>query len=115
MPAPDPTPTPLELLQRAQFLHDSTLRRHSDALERHDIEVLLLRQMSESQLRTQHHLRDLHTRLTDNQLSFSATMAQQTARLSAVEAATLQMADAILRITATLDAIKDLLGRANGH
>jgi hypothetical protein len=107
--ADDPIPTPLELLQRAQFLHDSTLRWHSEALARHDTELLLLRQMAESQIRVQHDLRDLQTRLTDNQISFAATLASQGARLAALE-------DIAQRLTTTLETIKDLLNRPpNGH
>lgn len=101
MDAPDPTPTPLELLQRAQFLHDSTLRRHSDSLERHETQLLVLRQLSESQTRTLTRLEEAMTRLTDSQIAHSS-------RLAAVE-------EAIVRIAQTLDAIKDMLGRANGH
>jgi ABC-type transporter Mla subunit MlaD len=85
--ATDPTPSPLDLLQRAQFLHDSTLRRHSDALERHETQLVLLRQMGERQERLLQSLADLSTQLTD-------TM------------------DGLRR---TLDAIKDMLGRANGR
>jgi hypothetical protein len=78
--APDPTPSPLELLQRAQFLHDSTLRRHSERLDQHATEILLLRQMAERQERMLQSLQDIAERLT----------------------------------TAT-EAIKDMLGRSNGH
>lgn len=98
---PDPTPTPLELLQRAQFLHDATLRRHSDSLERHETALVVLRQLAESQTRTMQRLEDLSTRLTESQIAHSS-------RLAAVE-------EAIVRIAQTLDAIKDMLGRSNGH
>lgn len=76
----DPTPSPLELLQRAQFLHDATLRRHSDRLDQHATEILLLRQMAERQERMLQSLQDIAERVT----------------------------------TAT-EAIKDMLGRANGR
>lgn len=59
-----PTPTPLELLQRAQLLHDSTLRRHSERLEQHTTELLLLRQMAERQERLLQSLHDIAERLT---------------------------------------------------
>lgn len=106
--SPDPTPSPLELLQRAQFLHDSTLRRHSDSLERHETQLLVLRQLAESQTRTLTRLEEATTRLTDSQIALSATLAQHASRLAAVEEAT-------LRIAQTLDAIKDMLNRPNGH
>jgi hypothetical protein len=122
MDTPDPTPSPLELLQMAQATHEQALRLHRDSLDRHDAilsshqtQMHLLVDMHASQTRTQQSLRDLHTRLTDNQIAFATTLAQHGSRLTAVEAATLQVADAIGRITSTLEAIKDLLGRSNEH
>jgi hypothetical protein len=104
----DPTPSTLDLLHRAQFLHDSTLRRHSDALARQSTELLVLRQLAESQVRTQQDLRELTTRLTDNQISFAATLASHDARLAALE-------DLAARLTVVTEAIKEMLGRPNGH
>lgn len=98
----------LNILERAQLLHDSTLRRHSDSLERHALEILLLRQLAESQIRTQQDLRDLHTRLTDNQISFAATLASHEARMAALESLA-------QRLVAVTEAIKDLLNRPNGR
>jgi hypothetical protein len=70
----------LTILERAQLLHDATLRRHGEMLDRHDEQIALLRSLLERQTQTQQDL--------------AATQA---------------------KLTETLDAIKDLLGRGNGH
>ena len=49
------TPDPLDrltLLERAQLLHDATLRRHGEILDRHDEHIALLRGLMEQQTRT---------------------------------------------------------------
>lgn len=78
----------LTILERAQFLHDSTLRRHGETLDRHqeildrhEARMAALEQLIADQQRMQHQLLDVSARL-------------QT----------------------TMDAIKDLLNRPpNGH
>lgn len=121
MPPQDPFER-LTILERAQFLHDATLRRHGDMLDRsmdaiarheeallrHHSQLAALRTMAEAQHATLHRLEALSTQLTDSQIALSATLASHTSRLSAVE-------EAILRIAQTLDAIKDMLNRPNGH
>jgi hypothetical protein len=77
----------LTLLERAQLLHDATLRRHGEILDAHDERL------------AQHHaqmalLRDLLARQITTQQDLAATQA---------------------KLQETLDAIKDLLGRGNGH
>ena len=75
----------LTILERAQRLHDATLRRHGDMLETHAETLTVLRGIQERQARL---LEPLTT-----------IAAQQTERMT-----TLQQ---------TLDALKDLLDRGN--
>ena len=70
----------LTILERAQLLHDATLRRHSDMLDRHAERIALLEGLMEQQIRNQ------------------TLLAEVSARLET-----------------TLQAIKDLLDRGNGH
>jgi hypothetical protein len=77
----------LTILERAQLLHDATLRRHGDMLDdhaewlaQHAAQMALLLSLLERQTKTQQDL--------------AATQAQ---------------------LAETLDAIKDMLGRGNGH
>jgi hypothetical protein len=70
----------LDLLEHAQVLHASTLRRHGEMLDKHDEQMTLLTSLLERQQQTQQDL--------------TATQA---------------------RLTETLEAIKDMLGRGNGH
>jgi len=97
----------LTLLERAQLLHDATLRRHGDMLERHEDsrleheerlarhedQMALLRGLLEAQHRLQAELREIADRLTQRQ----------------------DQHDEVMRhLAQTLDAIKDLLDRGNG-
>jgi hypothetical protein len=77
----------LTILERAHLLHDATLRRHGDMLDGHDER---LHQHAE-QMQALHALmaRQVHT-----QQDLAATQA---------------------RLAETLDAIKDMLDRGNGH
>jgi hypothetical protein len=77
----------LTILERAQLLHDATLRRHADMLETHAETLTVLRGIQERQ----ESLRE----------TLATIAAQHTERMP-----TLQQ---------TLDAIKDLLDRGNGH
>ena len=77
----------LTILERAQLLHDATLRRHGDMLDQHAEAMAELRRIQERQ-----------ERLMETLTSIAA---QHNERM-----ATLQQ---------TLDAIKDLLDRGNGH
>jgi chromosome segregation ATPase len=107
MPPQDPFDR-LTILERAQLLHDSTLRRHSDSLERHETQLLVLRQLAESQTRTLTRLEETMSRLTDNHISFAATLASHDARMAALES----LAQRLVTVT---EAIKDMLNRPNGH
>jgi hypothetical protein len=77
----------LTLLERAQLLHDATLRRHGEMLDTHAAALAELRGIQERQERLMETL--------------TAIAGQHEERM-----ATLQQ---------TLDAIKDLLDRGNGH
>lgn len=94
MDTADPTPTPIELLQRAQLLHDSTLRRHGDMLDRQQDAIA-----RHEEALVRHH----------SQLAALRTLAT-------AQDATLQRVVALqVQLTTTLQAIKDLLERRNGH
>lgn len=83
----------LTILERAQLLHDSTLRRHGDMLDR---QMDAIARHEEALLR--HH----------SQLAALRTLAE-------AQNATLQRVIALQTdLTTTLQAIKDLLERRNG-
>ena len=77
----------LTILERAQLLHDATLRRHSELLDTHAEAMTLLRGIQERQERLMETL--------------TTIAAQHEARMAALQQ--------------TLDAIKDMLDRGNGH
>ena len=91
----------LTILERAQLLHDATLRRHGDLLDRHADHMAHLEILMEQQIENQTALREIADRLTQQQ-------AGQAARLDRHE-------EVMLRLAQTLDAIKDMLDRGNGH
>ena len=53
----------LTILERAQLLHDATLRRHSDMIERHEERIALLTSLMEQQSRTLTALTEVAARL----------------------------------------------------
>ena len=91
----------LTLLERAQLLHDATLRRHGEILDRHDEHLALLRGLMEQQARTQTALSEIAERLTQQQDLYAERLARQE--------------EVMLRLAQTLDAIRDMLDRGNGH
>lgn len=91
---PDDYEDRLTLLERAQLLHDATLRRHGDMLEQHADTMGALRSIQERQERLLETLTTIAT--------------QHETRLADHDALMLHLAQ-------TLDAIKDLLDRGNGH
>jgi hypothetical protein len=105
----------LTLLERAQLLHDATLRRHGAMLERqedsrleqegrlarHDDQMALLRGLLEAQHRLQAELREIADRLTQQQESHTERLAQHEAIMAS--------------LAQTLAAIKDMLERGNGR
>jgi hypothetical protein len=91
---PDDHEARLTILERAQLLHDATLRRHGEILDRHDEYIALLRGLMEQQTRTQADLREIADRLTQRQDQHEEIMR---------------------RLAQTLDAIRDMLDRGNGR
>ena len=53
----------LTILERAQLLHDATLRRHGEMLDQHEERIALLTRLLEQQQRTQVELREIAARL----------------------------------------------------
>jgi hypothetical protein len=77
----------LTLLEQSQLLHASTLRRHGVMLDKHEERMAALAANLTA-------LRHLAERQQQTQQDLAATQAQ---------------------LAETLDAIKDMLGRGNGH
>ena len=77
----------LTLLEQAQLLHNATLRRHGDMLDQHAEAMGALRRLQERQ----EHLLETLTSIASQHEERMTTLQQ------------------------TLDAIKDLLDRGNGH
>ena len=91
---PDDHEARLTILERAQLLHDATLRRYGEMLDHHDEHLALLRGLMEQQASTQITLREIADRLTQRQDQHEEIMQ---------------------RLAQTLDAIRDMLDRGNGH
>jgi hypothetical protein len=84
---PDDVFERLTILERAEYLHASTLRRHSEHLDRHDAQMDMLRNLMEQQIQLQRDLQGIAV--------------QHEERMAALQQ--------------TLDAIKDMLRGRNGH
>ena len=84
----------LTILERAQFLYDSSQRRHAEALDRHQAQL------------------DRHEAMHQEHISRMATLEQL---LSAQSRMQQQLIDISARLQLTMDAIKDLLERRNGR
>jgi predicted RNase H-like nuclease (RuvC/YqgF family) len=126
----------LTILERAQLLHDATLRRHGELLDRHADDLARLAQIVERQQQLQTDLQALAAGLLQRQDDQTARLERHAARLTLLEdvvlrldAAHAQQDERLDRLTAiaaqhetrmaalqqTLDAIKDMLERGNGH
>jgi predicted RNase H-like nuclease (RuvC/YqgF family) len=126
----------LTILERAQLLHDATLRRHGELLDRHADDLARLAQIVERQQQLQTDLQALAAGLLHRQDDQTARLERHAARLTLLEdvvlrldAAHAQQDERLDRLTAiaaqhetrmaalqqTLDAIKDMLDRGNGH
>jgi hypothetical protein len=84
----------LTLLERAQLLHDATMRRHGEILDRHEDRIARLEALMEQQHHLQGELRAIAEHLAQRQDSHDEVMRH---------------------LAQTLDAIKDMLDRGNGH
>ena len=91
---PDDHDDRLTILERAQLLHDATLRRHGEMLDTHADAMGALRSIQERQERT------MET-LTGIAMTLAGLAAQHEERMD--------------KLQQTLDAIKDMLDRGNGH
>jgi len=98
---PDDHEDRLTILERAQLLHDATLRRHGEMLERHADTLVELRSIQERQERLMETL--------------TTIVVQHEARLETLTALAVQHDERMATLQQTLDAIKDLLDRGNGH
>jgi len=98
---PDDHEERLTILERAQLLHDATLRRHGEMLDRHEdsrlqheAQMARMEALLEQQTRTQTALSEIADRLIQRQD---------------------QHEEILRRLAQTLDAIRDMLDRGNGH
>jgi hypothetical protein len=102
----------LTLLERAQLLHDATLRRHGEMLEAHAERLDRLDLLLEQQQHLQVALRGIAERLSMQHQDLQHRLTTQ----HEAQSAQLASHDALLRhLQHTLDAIKDLLDRGNGR
>src|SRR5712691_5612824 len=114
METPDlPDAARLTLLERAQLLHDATLRRHGEMLDshedsrlRHEARMEHLETLIARQQHLQRELQDIANRLTQQQ-------AEQAARLDRHEASLAWHEEIMASLAQTLAAIKEMLGREN--
>jgi chromosome segregation ATPase len=119
----------LTLLERAQLLHDATLRRHGDMLNRleearvqHAARLTALADLAARQERLLERCTALAEGLLERQDAQTARLEGQAERLAQHEAhlallSTLaaQHQERMDRLQQTLDVIKDMLDRGNGH
>ena len=91
---PDDHDERLTILERAQLLHDATLRRHGEMLDQHEDRLARLEALMHDQHRLQTEMHGLAERLAQRQDSHDEVMRH---------------------LAQTLDAIKDMLDRGNGH
>jgi hypothetical protein len=95
----------LTLLERAQLLHDATLRRHGEMLDRHEDSRLQHEAQMARMEAQQATLNDLLIQITARLTQDQALQAERLARHEAIMASLAQ----------TLAAIKDLWNRDNGR
>ena len=90
----DPLDDRLTILERAQLLHDSTLRRHGEMLDRHEEERL----RHEDQIRRLTAIQEGQHRLLEDVVGLAAQHQERMDRLEQL-----------------LQAIREMLDRGNGH
>jgi len=84
----------LTILERAQLLHDATLRRHGELLDR---------------------LEDVRMQHVETMQELRGIQEQQEQLLATLTGIAAQHQERMDRLQQTLDAIKDMLDRGNGH
>jgi hypothetical protein len=112
----------LTILERAQLLHDATLRRHGELLDQHEearvqhesrmahLEAMLERQQ---QLATQ--MQALTARVLDRQDAEAVELERHEHILEVLTRIASQHDERMAELQRTLIAIKDMLDRGNGH
>src|SRR5712691_6442326 len=103
-----PDPDRLTLLERAQLLHDTTLRRHGEMLDRHDDHLAALQRLSDQQLALNDQLKEITARLSQEHGLHAEQLARHEASLAWHE-------EVMASLAQTLAAIKDMLHRDNGR
>jgi transcriptional regulator with XRE-family HTH domain len=103
-----PDPDRFILLERAQQLHDSTLRRHGELLDAHETRLAALHELLQQQLALQASVQDPAVQLVRRQGQQDALFAHLATRQDQHEAL-------LASVAQTLAAIKDLLERRNGR
>jgi len=91
----------LTLLERAQLLHDSTMRRYGEHLDHHAERMDALQRTQDTLVAAQTALHELVTQHDD--------------RMNALHQLIAQHDDRMAELRQILAAIKDLLERRNGH
>jgi hypothetical protein len=112
---PDDYEDRLTILERAQLLHDATLRRHGEMLERHADTMVELRSIQERQERLMETLTAIATQHEAHLETLTTIAGQHEARLETLTTLAAQHEERMARLQQTLDAIKDMLDRGNGH
>jgi hypothetical protein len=112
----------LTILERAQQLHDATLRRHGEMLDRHADDMAALARLGEQQRQLNDQLIALSTRLNQEQALHAAAqglhherLARYDAILTRLDEESARHAERLARLDQILQAIKDMLDRGNGH
>jgi hypothetical protein len=102
----------LTILERAQLLHDATLRRHGEMLDRHEDSRLQheaqMARMEAQQATLNDLLIQITTRLTEEQGLQAEQLARYAASLAWHE-------EVMASLAQTLAVIKDMLDRGNGR
>jgi hypothetical protein len=112
------TTDPLErltILERAQLLHDATLRRHGEILDRHADAMVELRGIQEQQERLMETLTTIAAQHGAHLETLTTIAAQHGVHLETLTTIAAQHEERMARLQQTLDAIKDMLERGNGH
>src|SRR5215831_17801648 len=101
----------LTLLERAQLLHDATVRRHGDLLDQHAEAMTHLRALAERQQALTQQLADFQTRLDARQDDLATHQRDHAAHMAALDALAADHTERLARLDAILAAVLDLLRR----
>src|SRR5215471_2914642 len=101
----------LTLLERAQLLHDATLRRHSAALDQHAEQMGRLAVLLERQQQMEQEVLALHAKMDARQDDLATHQRDHAAHMAALDALAADHAERLARLDAILAAVLDLLRR----